>query len=80
MTEERATRSGGEGALAWDPWDVTIHEALRRVDGARSVFRRFGVDLCCGGELPVAVAAEHHGVDLGLLLDALAVAEGRSAS
>lgn len=37
---------------------------------------RFGIDVCCGGELPLAVAAEHHGVDLDRLLDALARADG----
>lgn len=58
----------------WDPTEVTVHEALRRIEGAKRVFDRFGLDTCCGGELSVAVAAEHHDVDLDLLIDALAAA------
>jgi iron-sulfur cluster repair protein YtfE (RIC family) len=53
-----------------------VHEALGEVPGAREVLARFGIDTCCGGELPLAVAAEHHGVDLDRLLDALARADG----
>jgi iron-sulfur cluster repair protein YtfE (RIC family) len=57
-----------------DPEAVTVHEAMQRIAGADEVFSRFGVDTCCGGELPLAVAAEHHDVDLELLLDALEIA------
>lgn len=62
--------------VSWNPEKVTVHEVLRRERGARAVFERFGLDTCCGGDLPVAVAAEHHDVDLELLLEALAVADG----
>lgn len=54
-----------------DPAVTTVHEAIRHVPGATDVFRRFGIDACCGGELSLAAAAEHHGVALDRLLDAL---------
>lgn len=54
-----------------DPETTTVHETVGRVPGAAEVFRRFGIDTCCGGDLPVAVAAEHHEADLERLLDAL---------
>lgn len=55
-----------------DPETTTVHEALGALPGAADVFRRFGIDSCCGGQLPVAVAAEHHDVDLDRLMDELA--------
>lgn len=87
MDESRATREveagtttgpdaarGGSG-LPLDPEETTVHEALRRVPGADEVFGRFGLDCCCGGQLPVATAAERHGVELDRLLEALRQAE-----
>lgn len=56
-----------------DPRSTTVHETMQRVPDADEVFARFGIDTCCGGELPLAVAAEHHGIDLDLLLDALEI-------
>ena len=54
-----------------DPDDVTVHDVIGRLPGAGEVFRSFGIDTCCGGDLPVAVAADHHGVELETLLAAL---------
>lgn len=54
-----------------EPSTTTVHEVLAEIAGAEEVFRRFGIDTCCGGELPVATAAEHHEVDLDRLLEAL---------
>lgn len=65
-----------ENGTGVDPEQTTVHEALGEVPGARDVFARLGIDACCGGELPLSVAAEHHGVDLDRLLDALARADG----
>lgn len=62
-------RAGAPGAL--DPRTTTVHDAIHEIPGAEEVFRRFGLDCCCGGELPVAEAAGRHGVDLDGLLDAL---------
>lgn len=60
-----------------DPRQTTVHDAMQRFSGAADVFRRFGLDTCCGGELPLATAAEHHDVDLSRLLEALEeVADG----
>ena len=72
-TESGAGRAGGEGTLPGrlDPEATTVHEALRRFPGADEVFQRFGLDCCCGGQLPVATAAERHGVELERLLEAL---------
>lgn len=74
MSSENTEGRTQARTVDWDPEETTVHEALGRTEGARAVFRRFGLDTCCGGELPVAVAAEHHGVELELLLDALAAA------
>lgn len=60
-----------DGTKGLDPEVTTVHEALHQVPGADEVFQRFGLDCCCGGQLPVATAAERHGVDLDRLLDAL---------
>lgn len=72
-TESGARRAAGKGTLPGrlDPAETTVHEALRRIAGADEVFQRFGLDCCCGGQLPVATAAERHGVELERLLEAL---------
>ena len=69
--------AGGGSGLALDPEETTVHEALRRVPGADEVFGRFGLDCCCGGERPVATAAERPGVELARLLEALRRAAAR---
>lgn len=61
-----------------DPQETTVHEAIAEIPDADEVFRRFGIDTCCGGELPLAVAAEHHEVELQALLEALADADART--
>jgi len=58
-----------------DPERTTVHDAMQRIAGAGEVFRRFGLDTCCGGELPLATAAEHHDVELSRLLEALEEAD-----
>lgn len=63
-----------------DPDETTVHEAMESVAGAGEVFRRFGLDTCCGGELPLATAAEHHGVELDRLLGALERAAAESGA
>lgn len=60
-----------------DPAATTVHETVRRVPGAADVFRSFGIDTCCGGELSLAAAAEHHDVALDRLLGALDGENGR---
>lgn len=60
-----------------NPRTTTVAEAIRTVPEANEVFQRFGLDCCCGGELPVAEAAERHGVELEGLLEALGAARAR---
>lgn len=54
-----------------NPTETTVHEAIGALPGAEEVFRRHGLDCCCGGGLPIADAAERHGVELEALLDDL---------
>lgn len=56
-----------------DPAD-TLNAIVARHPAALAVFQRFGLDTCCGGSLPLAIAAEHHALDLGTVLAALALA------
>jgi len=73
MALETGRRPVADRNLDWDPERATVHDVVGRVSGSRAVFDRFGIDTCCGGELPVALAARRHGVDVDLLLDALEV-------
>lgn len=75
-------RDGRDPSGRLDPETTTVHGAVERIPGAGAVFQRFGIDLCCGGELPLAVAAERHGVELDRLLrelDAVPAAAGDDA-
>jgi regulator of cell morphogenesis and NO signaling len=51
--------------------ELTLHEIVRRIPGARDVLLGHGLDLCCGGELPLREAARLHGLDLEALIGAL---------
>lgn len=51
--------------------ELTLHEIVRRLPGSRDVLLGHGLDLCCGGELPLREAARLHGLDLEALLEAL---------
>lgn len=59
----------------FDPETATVHDAIQSLPGAFEVFRRHGIDACCGGGLPVAEAARRHGVDLESLMTELSTAE-----
>ena len=48
--------------------DATVNEILRAYPATISIFNEFGIDSCCGGDLPLTVATERDGVDLELLL------------
>jgi iron-sulfur cluster repair protein YtfE (RIC family) len=43
--------------------ETTINEAIRDRPETVAVFHRFGLDSCCGGSLPIRVAAQRHGLD-----------------
>jgi iron-sulfur cluster repair protein YtfE (RIC family) len=51
--------------------ELTLHEIVRRLPGSRDILLGHGLDLCCGGELPLREAARLHGLDLEVLLEAL---------
>lgn len=64
-------RQAARTEIEVDPRATTVHDAVGSIPGARAVFERFGIDTCCGGELPLTEAAEMHDVELRRLLDAL---------
>jgi regulator of cell morphogenesis and NO signaling len=71
---EEATMSVQPQAI--DP-TLTIGEIVRRYPTTLAAFNAHGLDTCCGGALPLAEAAERHGLDLAGFLTALArAAEG----
>lgn len=76
-SEGTVAARGTEEPAGLDPATTTVHEAMGRISGAGEVFRRFGLDTCCGGDLPLEEAARHHGVDLDRLLAALEAGGGR---
>jgi len=49
----------------------TINDIIEKQPEALRVFHQFGLDACCGGTLPLAVAAERHGLNLQEVLQAL---------
>jgi regulator of cell morphogenesis and NO signaling len=51
--------------------DESLNTIVARLPQALPVLRRFGLDTCCGGALPLRVAAQHHGLDLDELIAAL---------
>jgi regulator of cell morphogenesis and NO signaling len=54
--------------------EQTINAIVERHPQALPVLQRFGLDTCCGGALPLATAAQHHGLRLAELLAALGAA------
>lgn len=70
-----ATREARNPSRRLDPETLTVHGAMERIPGAAAIFRRFGIDACCGGELPLTAAAERHGVELERLLRELDAAK-----
>lgn len=51
--------------------DRTVGEIAATVPGATAVFRRLGLDFCCGGDVRLAEAAERRGLDLAAVDEAL---------
>lgn len=48
--------------------------------GATNVFRRFGIDFCCHGDVPLDEAARRRGVDVDMLVDELSELDGTLSS
>jgi iron-sulfur cluster repair protein YtfE (RIC family) len=51
--------------------DISVNEAIQLHPITVEVFNRFGIDSCCGGALPIRIAAERHELELEGLLEAL---------
>ena len=49
--------------------NLTLNEVVRRVPVAVAVFKRRGIDACCGGEHTLAQMAKKQGFDLFALLE-----------
>jgi regulator of cell morphogenesis and NO signaling len=58
----------------------SLNELLARAPEALPVLQRFGLDTCCGGSLSLAVAAQHHGLELAELVAALTEAVEQAQS
>lgn len=51
--------------------ELTLHEIVRGLPGSRDILLAHGLDLCCGGGLPLREAARLHGLDLEDLIEVL---------
>ena len=61
--------------IVFDPV-MTLNEITARYPATIAVFNDFGMDVCCGGDVPLAEAAVRDGVDLDALTAALKLAVG----
>ncbi|HEY6979478.1 iron-sulfur cluster repair di-iron protein [Reyranella sp.] len=50
----------------------TVGEIAASLPGATAVFRRFGLDFCCKGDIALDESARHHGIDVSEVEEALA--------
>jgi iron-sulfur cluster repair protein YtfE (RIC family) len=50
---------------------TTVNEAIKQVPEAVAVFKRVGIDACCGGALPIGDAAKRHKLNAEDLLNEL---------
>mgnify|MGYP001475883299 CR=1 FL=1 len=51
--------------------EQTIAEIVAADYRAAGVFKKYGLDFCCGGRKPVSEAAEKHGIDSDILMEDL---------
>ena len=58
---------------------LSVNEVIRRYPASVEVFKRYGIDACCGGPALVGVAAERHGADPEALVAELQLIAARSA-
>jgi regulator of cell morphogenesis and NO signaling len=57
----------------------TLNAIVARYPQALPVLQRFGLDTCCGGALPLRIAAQHHDLDVAGILSALYAAISEDA-
>jgi regulator of cell morphogenesis and NO signaling len=57
-----------------------VGEIAANLPGATNVFRRFGIDFCCHGDVPLDEAARQRGVDVDILVDELSELDGAQSS
>jgi len=55
---------------------ATVGEIAAALPGATAVFRRFGMDFCCKGDVPLGDSARQRGVDVADVEQALAALDG----
>lgn len=55
---------------------ATVGEIAANLPGATTVFRRFGLDFCCKGDVALDEAARRRGVDLAVVEGALSALDG----
>lgn len=53
-----------------------VGEIAANLAGATGVFRRFGIDFCCHGNIPLEEAARKGGIELGAIKEALSELDG----
>ncbi|MCB1992368.1 MAG: iron-sulfur cluster repair protein YtfE [Geminicoccaceae bacterium] len=53
------------------PHDRPVGEIAARLPGASGVFRQYGIDFCCHGDVPLQQAATSRGLDPRVVLEAL---------
>lgn len=58
----------------------TVDQITARFPQTMEVFARFGIDMCCGGDVTLAAAADRDGADLAQLMEALRQAVSTSAT
>jgi regulator of cell morphogenesis and NO signaling len=57
--------------------EMTVNEIVARFPATVTVFNELGVDTCCGGGVPLQLAAERDGLDPDALLAAVKAASAR---
>jgi iron-sulfur cluster repair protein YtfE (RIC family) len=50
---------------------ATVNDVLLRHPELAPVFKKYSIDTCCGGAMPLESVASRHGIDLDALLTAL---------
>ena len=56
-----------EGLSAEIRFDMTVNDVIRDHPATVAVFKRMGIDACCGGALSLGEAARRHRID-GIVL------------